>query len=392
MARLRSALINSMLVIVAVAACVAIAFAADAWLNLGLRYAVATLFQQNVQQPEPIMYVYDNATGWRLNPFTQYHRSRSGPFFGLAGVERYDTRLRVNSEGFIDREHYLETPYYRIAFAGNSWVEAVQQEYTDRFAPLTEDYVFDRSKQSKAVEIMNFGMSNAAPAQAYGIIRKHALKYRPDEVWLFITAADLRANTPLDTPPPFGATFEYADAARTSLKDIRFGFPDPPAVANWKRSREIAAFDPAALIFGRVMPYHYSTERDPVYERVWGDFRLVMALMKKTLSAQGIRLRVVYIPPRYEIDPRLWEDFRRQARQSTGKELPMETAIGEKRFAALMQEQGIEFISLTALCKEKGPAEMYSDHFSRMGHHWVADYLARVVIETIPDSPKTKPQ
>src|SRR5690349_21654617 len=123
MKRARAFLVNTTLALVAIAVCLAIAFAIDGWLDIGLRYAVATSFQHNLQEPEPIMYVYDNDTGWRLNPRTQYHRSRNGPFFSLANVERFDTRLRVNSEGFIDRDHYLQTSRYRIAFAGNSWVE-----------------------------------------------------------------------------------------------------------------------------------------------------------------------------------------------------------------------------------------------------------------------------
>ena len=391
MAKLRSAFINSVLVIAAVAVCLGIAFAADAWLNLGLRYAVATLGQRNVQVAEPIMYVYDNRTGWRLNADTQYHRSRTGPLFGVAKIEGYDIRLRVNSEGFIDREHYLVTPYYRIAFAGNSWVEAVQQEYTDRFAPLTEDYVYDRSKHAKVVEIMNFGLSNAAPAQAYGVLKTYALKYKPEEVWLFLTAADLRSNTPIDTPPPFGPTFVF-DASKSRLEDIRFGFVDPPAYAREKRQRELAAADAATANWGAVMPYHYSTERNALYDNAWRDMKLVLGLIKKTLDAQGVRLRIVYIPPVYEIDAKRWDEYRRQAVAAVGRDLPMDPGASERRFAQTAREMGADFISLVALCKEKGATEMYSDHFTRMGHHWVADYLARVVIETVPDSPKTKPQ
>ncbi len=391
MTKARSFLLNTTIALVAIALCLVLAFAVDGWLNLGLRYAVATLFQRNVQEAEPIMYVYDNRTGWRLNANTQYHRSRSGPLFALAKIEGYDTRLRVNAEGFIDREHYLATPYYRIAFVGNSWVEAVQQEFTDRFAPLTEDYLYDRSGGKKVVEIMNFGLSNAAPAQAYGVLTTYVFKYRPEEVWLFLTPADLRSNTPLDTPPPFGPTFVFADPAKGELKDIRFGFVDPPAYAKAKRHKEMAAANPSAVNFARVMPYHYSSERDALYDGVWRDMRLVLALIRKTLDAQGIRLRIVYIPPVYEIDAKRWEEYRRQAAAAVGRDLPMDPSAGEKRFAALAEELGVELISLTPLAREKGAAEMYSDHFTRMGHHWVADFLARKVIDTV-DSPKAVPR
>ena len=392
MARLKTVALNSILVVGALAVAFAAALAVDSWLNLGLRFAIATLFQKSIQEPEPIMYVYDNDTGWRLNPRTQYHRSLSGPFFGLAGLQGYDARLRVNSEGFLDRDHYVQTHYYRIAFLGNSWVEAVQQEFGSRFAPLTEDYVHDKSGGRKVVEVMNFGVSNGSPAHSYGVIHSYMAKYHPDEAWLFVTAADIRSNTPIDTQPPFGGTFVYADAAKTELRDIRFGYVDPPAYVRAQRVKAMGEGTVTDAGFAHVMTAHYSRERDPTYDRVWNDMRMVMGLIKRTLDAQGTRMRVVYIPPRYEIDPVLWEQWRRQAVKGAGRELALDPAESERRFAGLARGLGVEFVSLTPLCKEKGPAEMYGDHFSRMGHHWVADYLARLVIDTVPESPKTAPR
>ena len=77
---------------------------------------------------------------------------------------------------------------------------------------------------------------------AYGVVKEFALKHQPDEVWLFLNGQDLRANTPLETPPPFGPTFEYTDAQATELKDIRFGYVDPPAYTAWKRKQELGKF------------------------------------------------------------------------------------------------------------------------------------------------------
>jgi hypothetical protein len=384
MRRLRSVLLNALLVLVAVGATLGIALAADRWLGLGIGRALGLFLARNVQQPEPIMYVYDNRTGWRLNPLTQYHRERDGPLLKLAGLEPFDTRLRVNSEGFIDREHFLQTPYYRIAFVGNSWVEAVQQEYTDRFAPLTEDYVFEQSQHRKVVEIMNFGVSNLAPSQGYGVIKAFVLKYHPDEVWLFANAADLGSNSPLMTPPPFGATFMYADAGRSSLSDIAFGYVDPPAYMNWKRRQEMGKLMDAAPSMGVVLPYLYSNERLPVFDHVWEDMRLVVDLIHRTLAANGVRMRMVYLPASYEVNMDYWRKYQAQSAKAIGRTLPMDPDSGERRYAALASDLGIEFLSLLPLCREKGAQEMFADHFSRMGHHWVARYLADTIIRTTP--------
>jgi len=376
-------LINASLVVGAIGISLAAALGVDHWLNLGLKRGLGTLFETNLQRPEPIMYVYDNRSGWRLNPLTQYHRARDGPFLGLAGLERLDTKLRVNSEGFIDREHFLKTPYYRIAFAGNSWLEAVQQKYEFRFAPLTEDFVFARSDHKKVVEIMNFGVSNLGPAQSYGVIKNFVLKYQPDEIWLFVAGRDLFPGTPVETPPPFGPTFEYVDDSETELKDIHFGYVDPPAYAAWKRQRDIGKYLlPAG--FAQAMPYFYSDERNVVFDRGWRDMKLAIALIAKTLRDNGVRMRLVYLPHPVEVDPAAWVDYRRRTTKLLGRELAMDAARGEPRFAALAQELGIEFISLLPLSRQKGSKEMIADHFTRAGHFWVAEYLAKLIIDTAP--------
>ncbi len=375
---------NTALALVAVTLTLAAALGLDTKFNLGLRFALSQVFERRVQVPEPIMYVYDNRTGWRLNPLTQYHRESAGPFFGLAGRQGYDVRLRVNSEGFIDREHFLETPHYRLAFVGNSWVEAVQAHYEQRFVPLTEDYVFARSDSKKVVELMNFGVSNQAPALAYGVIKDFALKYKPDEVWLFVNAADLESNTPIEAPPPFGPTHVYTDATETELKDIRFGFVDPPAYSAWKRQRDLGRYIKEMTSFAQVRPFLYSNVSHVSFDRGWRDMKLTIALIKKTVAAKGARLRLAYMPSPYEIDPIRWELYKKKSMAALGRDIPMDPAAGEKRYATLARELGVELISLTALCREKGAAEMFDDHFSRMGHHWVAEYLAKVIIESAP--------
>ncbi len=386
MRRLRPFLINTLLAVTAVAMTLIAAILADKWLDLGVRGAIAMLFESNIQEAEAIMYVYDSRVGWRLNPYTQYHRAREGPFHRLAGLEPFDVRLRTNSEGFVDREHDLSTGHYRIAMLGNSYVEAVQQDYTNRFAPLTEDYVFSQSDGKKTVEIMNFGVSNAAPAQAYGIIKHFVLKYKPNEVWLFVAGRDVAANSPIDTPPPFGPTFEYTDDKRSALSDIRFGYVDPPAYTNWKRRQELGKYLSAFRSFGQITPYFYSGERNFVFDRVWDDMRLTVSLIKRTLDRAGVRMRVVYVPAPYEADAKRWAIYRRESSKIIGHEVSVDPVRGEQRYRDLAKDLDIEFLSLLPLCKEKGADEMYFDHFSRMGHHWVADYLARVIVATAPAS------
>jgi hypothetical protein len=384
---LRGLLVNTLLVTGALGVSLAAALLADSWLGLGLRPALALALETSVQEAEPIMYVYDNRTGWLLNPRTQYHRARSGPLHGIAGLDHYDNRLRVNSDGFLDRDHALTTPYYRIAFLGNSWVEAVQRPYHERFAPLTEDLVFSLSQHRRAIEVMNFGLSNAAPAQDYGILKHFAMKYRPDEVWLFVNPWDLRSNSSQESGPPFGPTYEYTDSNRTEIKDIRFGFVDPPAYGQWKREREFAGLRKDAPTFAQVIPYFYSAEHSPAFEHAWTEMRLTIALIRKTLEASRIRMRLVYLPLPQDIDAKRWDEFRRQSAKDLGRELAQDQGLGEARYAHLAKELGIEFVSLLPACKARGAKEVFGDHLSAMGHYVVADHLARIIIDSTPERP-----
>jgi hypothetical protein len=388
--RLRSFVLNSLLVAGSISITAGAALLLDRWLELGLRHRLASVLETYIQQAEPIMYVYDNQTGWRLNPRTQYHRASFGPFYGLAGFEPFDAKLRVNAEGFIDRDHYLKTPYYRIAFVGNSWLEAVQLQYHERFPPLTEDFVFRLSEHKKVVEVMNFGLSNAAPAQGYGVIKHFVVKYQPEEVWLFVNSWDVRSNSTFDSPPPFGPVFEYVDDTHRELKDIRFGFVDPPAYAQFKRERDLAELHKVATRFGQVMPYFYSEERNAVFDAVWNEMRLTIALIHKTLAASGIRMRLVFMPVPYDVDAQRWDQFRREAAKEVGRELPMDQGLAERRYATIAKDLGVDFISLTPLCKERGVKEIYADHFSAKGSWFVADYLARIIIDSTPPRPLPK--
>jgi len=139
------------------------------------------LIAETTQQAEALLYVYDNDTGWKPNPYTQLHYVEKDPF---SGGEPRDVRVRTNSEGFFDREHYVSTPYYRIAFLGDSWVEAQQVDRSQRFTDLVEQYVFDFSKGTRAVETMNFGVSNLGTAQEYGVAKTYVARYRPNEIWV----------------------------------------------------------------------------------------------------------------------------------------------------------------------------------------------------------------
>jgi hypothetical protein len=349
------------------------AWSAKRWLGWNPPPAIERIFLQRAQSAEALLYVYDNDTGWRANPYTQMHHELRGPF---ARGEPQDVRVRTNSEGFFDREHYLRTPYYRIAFLGDSWVEAQQVDATNRFTDLVEGYVHAFSNGAKAVETMNFGLSNLGTAQELGVARTYVAKYKPDEVWLvFNPMDDISDSSALLTAPPLGPTFTYgADGAIT---DVRFGYPDPPAVGAAKRRERYGKL--AGSTIAAVMPFLYSSENDAAFEAAFAEMRACFRLLRQALP--GSRLTVLYLPPEREISSAQWGEYAASAAKAAGRDLKLDAAAGERRIAAMAREEGADFVTLRPLMREKGAGEMYQGHLSRMGHHWVADFIARRLLE-----------
>lgn len=336
--------------------------------------AIAALFVEKVQSAEALLYAYDNETGWRGNPYTQLRHVLRGPF---QRGEAQEARLRTNSEGFFDREHYVSTPYYRIAFLGDSWVEAQQVDAAQRFTNLVEDYVHAFSKGAKAVETMNFGLSNLGTAQEAGVAGAYVAKYRPDEAWVvFNPVDDITDSSPLFTAPPLGPTFTYA--ADGAIAGVRFGHPHPPAVAAAMRRKRYGAW--ADLSAAQVMPFLYSNEMHPAFEAAFAELRASLRLLRRALPQS--RVTVLYLPPEREIDSQKWVDYVAASAKATGRALALDPAIAESRIAAMAKAEGADFVSLRSVVREKGASEMYQGHLSRMGHHWVADFLARRLLES----------
>jgi hypothetical protein len=329
----------------------------------------------SIQEAEAVAYVHDSRTGWRLRPYTQIHRAIAG---------RYDVRNRTNGDGFIDREHDRTTDVYRIAFLGDSFVEAQQVPMEARFSSVTEDLVHNLSGGRRLVDIMNFGVSSMGTVHEYGVLKEWALPYRPNEVWVFFFSGnDLADNSVIDNGPPMRPYFiRPPEGGRPT--DIRFGFPRPPAALAAEHAAQFGGLRKTYNQFGLdIMPSLYADVREPVLEAALEDTREALALMAKLTAEKQARLRLFYIPQRPEVDERVWEPMIADARQR-GR-LPADVTprreAAEQRIAALAREVGVEFNSLRPLIEQHGAEKMFGDHFSLEGHRVVADYLARLLLQ-----------
>jgi hypothetical protein len=143
-----------------------------------------------------VRYVYDQNIGTKLLP---NQRAR------WTSRHDYNNLVRVNNEGFHDRDHNLEKSprVYRVVVLGDSFVEALQVPLENGFSALLEKGL-NGLIPNKAVEVINLGLSGRGPAQYYRILEKKGLKYQPELVIMAVYPGnDFRDSHPKLSRAPY---------------------------------------------------------------------------------------------------------------------------------------------------------------------------------------------
>ncbi len=136
---------------------------------------------------EPQLYAPNRDRGWTLRP-------------GVSGIVSTETPqfVRINSQGFRDREHSIEKPAntIRIAVLGNSWTEALQVPLEKTFPAALETALSHKDCfNGKQIEVLNFGVAGYSTAQQLLTLQQTVWKYTPDVVLLaFYPARDIANN------------------------------------------------------------------------------------------------------------------------------------------------------------------------------------------------------
>ncbi len=107
--------------------------------------------------------------------------------------------IRINSQGFRDREHAKTKPSgaFRVAVLGDSFVEAMQVPLEQAFWHLLERELQDcETLRGQKVEVMAFGTSGYGTAQELLTLRHQVWDYQPDVVILaFFNGNDVANNS-----------------------------------------------------------------------------------------------------------------------------------------------------------------------------------------------------
>ena len=126
---------------------------------------------------------YSSLYGWENRPNT------SGRYF-LEGK----SYVKINSTGFNDNEHSVpkEKGTFRIAVLGDSYVEAIQVDRSDKFWNRLEKIANQkfRGNNIQKYEVMAFGVSGWGPLQQFLLLESEVLKYNPDLIIVLITTGN----------------------------------------------------------------------------------------------------------------------------------------------------------------------------------------------------------
>ena len=109
------------------------------------------------------------------------------------------TYVKINSDGFHDREHTIAKPpdTFRIAVLGDSFVEAFQVPAEKAFWSVLERKLQECPPAGKSkVEVLSFGVSGFSTARELIQLQKRVWQYSPDVIILLVTTGnDVRDNS-----------------------------------------------------------------------------------------------------------------------------------------------------------------------------------------------------
>jgi hypothetical protein len=332
----------------------------------------------------------DPAIGYRFTPGREYwdNMENDHPITG-----------RINSLGWRDRERSLDKPpgAYRVAFLGDSFVEAFQVEADSTFLALAEDAL--TSRFGTPVEILNFGRSGFTQTEEFLVLQSDVMRFSPDLVAVLFNPmndiTDVARETTAPTRPFYVLSPEGGLVLDTSFNEGR-GFRIRSAInglkqrsalvsliaERWNRyrlARELAAYEegkeelPGYLTLCTARP-------DPVYSRNYRLNKILIREMAGYCAEHGARFLLVcgdtvYMP----------EDIRRRAAVDS----TFDPDFFEKDLAQYADSLGVEYMSLQTPFREHasaGGSSLHWGHYNYAGHRVVARKL-REKLDAIVSGP-----
>ena len=116
-------------------------------------------------------------------------------FNGNVAMLNRTTHIKINSDGFRDREFSVEKPNstFRIIFLGDSFTFGIGIESNETFPKLLENKL-NEVKNGKSYEVMNFGVPGYNTLDEIQFFKDVGLKYNPNMVVVGFIDNDIDDN------------------------------------------------------------------------------------------------------------------------------------------------------------------------------------------------------
>lgn len=297
---------------------------------------------------------------------------------------------RFNKEGMVDIDHELMKPEgtFRIAVLGDSYVEAMQNNFEDAFFRKLESKLKEAGKN---VEVLSFGVGGFGTAQELLLLRDYALKYHPDLVIVsFFSLNDVRNNSfaleqNRDMPyavlndkselvfEPFTISDAYQQTFysswRTLIFDhshfIRFIYRMSNNIGWWRKVLAKFNFQNQAIgskNFRADANLIYAKNPPDDWEKSWRVTESLLARMKQESESNGAKFLLFSLS---NVDQLTEESFQELTKKYHGIE--MERTKPEDRLHKISEQHKIDYVSALPTM-EKLASENVKVHPECHGH------------------------
>jgi lysophospholipase L1-like esterase len=335
---------------------------------------------------------------FRSAPFRQYD-----PQLGVSLIPNMDVihsrgcftgHVVTNSWGFRDRERILEKPpgEFRIALVGDSVVEGVHVNPDQVMNIQMEKQL--QQQGYKNVEVLNFGIEGIGTTQELIMYKERIRPFHPDLVILTVSDNDIMNNSSTLQPKSYGIHTWYCpyynlDANGNLVFQPVQKRPLSGLITFLERHSYLAYYIERVwfradlpLYRWHGMPVYFGSYSDdpldPEWQSAWTVTEKVMARMRDTVQADGVKFVMVPWSNFSDIQP----DWRERLTKQFGP-LPKELVPQklDQRLQRIADRQNITVASLTPFM------QAYRDehhlqwpyfsltcdpHFSALGHQVAA--------------------
>jgi GDSL-like Lipase/Acylhydrolase family len=338
--------------------------------------------------------------------------------------------VRINSQGFRDREHTIAKPpnTFRIAIIGDSFAEARQVRAESAFWSVIERELQKTAPAGRQIEVLNFGVGGYGTVEELLTLRQRVWDYSPDLVLLafciyndvtdnyepFKNAAELPyfklENDELVLDDSFLRSKKYQRMDSTWFKAwtaVHNGsrliqllhhaqFAIRTRLSEWKESRRLAELQKQADAVPGARPpptnasltelagmpnMMYRPPDDDDWRAAWQTTEALIDQMRREVEQHGAQFLLVTITADIQVYPD------RSVRQAMIDRLGViDLFYPDRRLAEFADRQGIPFLDLAAPMQEAADrdhvffhgfgGEIGNGHWNEAGHKFAGELMA----------------